>query len=71
MRPDGQAHVRWARIHPVEAHSTRLTEHRPLLLHGDGTIETDAGPVERERRRAADLATCRPGDLATCRALSR
>ncbi|MEV6179257.1 TerD family protein [Streptomyces sp. NPDC052015] len=38
-----------AAIHHVEAYSARMTERRPLL-HPDGTIEMNAGPVEFKRR---------------------
>ncbi|MFD5424882.1 TerD family protein [Streptomyces sp. NPDC127084] len=41
--PDGAA------IHQVEAYSGRMTERRPVL-HADGTIEMNAGPVEFKRR---------------------
>ncbi|MFJ8635142.1 TerD family protein [Streptomyces sp. NPDC093568] len=41
--PDGAA------IHHVEAYSARMTERRPVL-HPDGTIEMNAGPVEFKRR---------------------
>lgn len=38
-----------AEIHHIEAYSARMTERRPVL-HGDGTIEMNAGPVEFKRR---------------------
>ncbi|MFE0451314.1 TerD family protein [Streptomyces sp. NPDC058914] len=38
-----------AAIHHVEAYSARMTERRPVL-HPDGTIEMNAGPVEFKRR---------------------
>ncbi|MEU5520637.1 TerD family protein [Streptomyces sp. NPDC047860] len=38
-----------AAIHHVEAYSARMTERRPVL-HTDGTIEMNAGPVEFKRR---------------------
>ncbi|MFH8798571.1 TerD family protein [Streptomyces sp. NPDC017936] len=38
-----------AAIHHVEAYSARMTERRPVL-HADGTIEMNAGPVEFKRR---------------------
>ncbi|MGW8972684.1 TerD family protein [Streptomyces platensis] len=41
--PDG------ASIHHVEAYSARMTERRPVL-HPDGTIEMNGGPVEFKRR---------------------
>ncbi|MFE5920635.1 TerD family protein [Streptomyces sp. NPDC056468] len=41
--PDG------AEIHHVEAYSGRMTERRPVL-HADGTVEMNAGPVEFKRR---------------------
>lgn len=41
--PDG------AEIRHVEAYSARMTERRPLL-HADGTVEMNAGPVEFKRR---------------------
>ncbi|MFJ3664897.1 TerD family protein [Streptomyces sp. NPDC090106] len=41
--PDGAA------IHHVEAYSGRMNERRPVL-HTDGTIEMNAGPVEFKRR---------------------
>ncbi|MFC5213933.1 TerD family protein [Streptomyces coerulescens] len=41
--PDG------ASIHHIEAYSARMTERRPVL-HTDGTIEMNAGPVEFKRR---------------------
>ncbi|WP_431773749.1 TerD family protein [Streptomyces cucumeris] len=41
--PDGAA------IHHVEAYSARMTERRPVL-HTDGTIEMNGGPVEFKRR---------------------
>ncbi|WP_105971711.1 TerD family protein [Streptomyces geranii] len=41
--PDGAA------IHHIEAYSARMTERRPVL-HPDGTIEMNAGPVEFKRR---------------------
>ncbi len=41
--PDG------AVIHHVEAYSARMTERRPVL-HTDGTIEMNGGPVEFKRR---------------------
>ncbi|MDQ1027365.1 stress response protein SCP2 [Streptomyces umbrinus] len=41
--PDGAA------IHHVEAYSARMTERRPVL-HPDGTIEMNGGPVEFKRR---------------------
>lgn len=41
--PDGAA------IHQVEAYSGRMTERRPVL-HPDGTVEMNAGPVEFKRR---------------------
>ncbi|MFG1670870.1 TerD family protein [Streptomyces sp. Y7] len=41
--PDGAA------IHHIEAYSARMTERRPVL-HTDGTIEMNAGPVEFKRR---------------------
>ncbi|WNZ06503.1 hypothetical protein [Streptomyces sp. 11x1] len=34
-----------AAIHHVEAYSARMTERRPVL-HPDGTVEMNAGPVE-------------------------
>ncbi|MEV7787631.1 TerD family protein [Streptomyces sp. NPDC088106] len=36
-------------IHHVEAYSARMTERRPVL-HADGSIEMNAGPVEFKRR---------------------
>ncbi|WCD97955.1 TerD family protein [Streptomyces sp. HUAS 31] len=41
--PDGAA------IQHIEAYSARMTERRPVL-HTDGTIEMNAGPVEFKRR---------------------
>lgn len=41
--PDGAA------IHHVEAYSGRMTERRPVL-HVDGTVQMNAGPVEFKRR---------------------
>ncbi|WP_405585148.1 TerD family protein [Streptomyces sp. NBC_01092] len=41
--PDGAA------IHHIESYSARMTERRPVL-HPDGTIEMNAGPVEFKRR---------------------
>jgi uncharacterized protein involved in tellurium resistance len=41
--PDGAA------IRHIEAYSARMTERRPVL-HTDGTIEMNAGPVEFKRR---------------------
>ncbi|MFJ8082254.1 TerD family protein [Streptomyces sp. NPDC096205] len=41
--PDGAA------IRHIEAYSARMTERRPVL-HPDGTIEMNAGPVEFKRR---------------------
>lgn len=41
--PDGAA------VHHVEAYSARMTERRPVL-HPDGTIEMNGGPVEFKRR---------------------
>ncbi|MFJ8539197.1 TerD family protein [Streptomyces sp. NPDC093591] len=41
--PDGAA------IHHIEAYSARMTERRPVL-HPDGTIAMNAGPVEFKRR---------------------
>lgn len=41
--PDGAA------IRHVEAYSARMTERRPVL-HADGTVEMNAGPVEFKRR---------------------
>ncbi|MER6961524.1 TerD family protein [Streptomyces sp. NPDC000618] len=38
-----------AAIHHIEAYSSRMTERRPVL-HPDGTIEMNAGPVEFKRR---------------------
>ncbi|WP_413758981.1 TerD family protein [Streptomyces sp. MMBL 11-3] len=38
-----------AAIHHIEAYSARMTERRPVL-HPDGTIEMNAGPVEFKRR---------------------
>ncbi|MFJ7078732.1 hypothetical protein [Streptomyces sp. NPDC098781] len=38
-----------AAIHHVEAYSVRMTERRPVL-HADGTIGMNAGPVEFKRR---------------------
>ncbi|WP_078916290.1 TerD family protein [Streptomyces viridochromogenes] len=38
-----------AAIHHVEAYSGRMTERRPVL-HTDGTVEMNAGPVEFKRR---------------------
>ncbi|MFI6250233.1 TerD family protein [Streptomyces sp. NPDC051016] len=38
-----------AEIHHIEAYSARMTERRPVL-HPDGTIEMNAGPVEFKRR---------------------
>ncbi|WP_189851800.1 TerD family protein [Streptomyces omiyaensis] len=38
-----------ATIHHIEAYSARMTERRPVL-HPDGTIEMNAGPVEFKRR---------------------
>ncbi|WP_189706366.1 TerD family protein [Streptomyces phaeofaciens] len=38
-----------AEIRHVEAYSARMTERRPVL-HADGTIEMNAGPVEFKRR---------------------
>jgi stress response protein SCP2 len=38
-----------AAIHHIEAYSARMTERRPVL-HADGTIEMNAGPVEFKRR---------------------
>ncbi|MFJ3226015.1 TerD family protein [Streptomyces sp. NPDC086783] len=38
-----------AAIHHVEAYSARMTERRPVL-HPDGTIEMNGGPVEFKRR---------------------
>ncbi|MET9830910.1 TerD family protein [Streptomyces sp. NPDC006385] len=38
-----------AAIHHVEAYSARMTERRPVL-HPDGTVEMNAGPVEFKRR---------------------
>ncbi|WP_217208723.1 TerD family protein [Streptomyces sp. AC550_RSS872] len=38
-----------AAIHHVEAYSGRMTERRPVL-HADGTVEMNAGPVEFKRR---------------------
>ncbi|MCX4582470.1 TerD family protein [Streptomyces sp. NBC_01481] len=38
-----------AAIHHIEAYSARMTERRPVL-HPDGTIEMNAGPVECKRR---------------------
>ncbi|MFF7161671.1 TerD family protein [Streptomyces sp. NPDC008086] len=38
-----------ATIHHVEAYSGRMTERRPVL-HADGTVEMNAGPVEFKRR---------------------
>lgn len=38
-----------AAVQHVEAYSARMTERRPLL-HPDGTIEMNAGPVEFKRR---------------------
>ncbi|MER5295572.1 TerD family protein [Streptomyces pharetrae] len=38
-----------ASIRHVEAYSARMTERRPVL-HADGTIEMNAGPVEFKRR---------------------
>ncbi|MGW1953429.1 TerD family protein [Streptomyces sp. NPDC001920] len=38
-----------AAIHQVEAYSARMTERRPVL-HPDGTVEMNAGPVEFKRR---------------------
>ena len=41
--PDGAA------IHHIEAYSGRMTERRPVL-HPDGTIEMNVGPVEFKRK---------------------
>ncbi|MFF7444618.1 MULTISPECIES: TerD family protein [unclassified Streptomyces] len=41
--PDGAA------VHQIEAYSNRMTERRPVL-HPDGTIQMNAGPVEFKRR---------------------
>ncbi|MBT2673979.1 TerD family protein [Streptomyces sp. ISL-14] len=41
--PDGAA------IHHIEAYSARMTERRPVL-HPDGTVAMNAGPVEFKRR---------------------
>ncbi|MBC3981049.1 hypothetical protein H8N01_00255, partial [Streptomyces sp. AC536] len=41
--PDGAA------IHHIEAYSARMTERRPVL-HVDGTVEMNGGPVEFKRR---------------------
>ncbi|MET9256592.1 TerD family protein [Streptomyces sp. NPDC003717] len=38
-----------ATIHHIEAYSARMTERRPVL-HLDGTIEMNAGPIEFKRR---------------------
>ncbi|MEU8447416.1 TerD domain-containing protein [Streptomyces anulatus] len=38
-----------ATIHHIEAYSARMTERRPVL-HPDGAIEMNAGPVEFKRR---------------------
>ncbi|MGA5207876.1 TerD family protein [Streptomyces variegatus] len=38
-----------AAIHHIEAYSARMTERRPVL-HPDGTVEMNAGPVEFKRR---------------------
>ncbi|MCX4766899.1 TerD domain-containing protein [Streptomyces sp. NBC_01275] len=38
-----------AAIHHIEAYSARMTERRPVL-HADGTIEMNKGPVEFKRR---------------------
>lgn len=38
-----------AAIHHIEAYSARMTERRPVL-HPDGAIEMNAGPVEFKRR---------------------
>ncbi|MGX1273739.1 TerD family protein [Streptomyces phaeoluteigriseus] len=38
-----------AAVHHIEAYSARMTERRPVL-HPDGTIEMNAGPVEFKRR---------------------